>query len=87
MCTQDGLHIVLKRFHMKINILLTHLQYVSPVSSKIIKYEVFLFNFWPISFIKVRFLAMTGFGKVLGTNHNWGKWWDTVGVMLPGINS
>ena len=30
---------------------------------------------------------MKGFGKILGTNHNCGKWWDTAGVMLPGVNS
>ena len=28
-----------------------------------------------------------GFGRILGTNENWGKWSDIVAVMLPDIIS
>ena len=45
-----------------------------------------MFKFWPISFIIVRYWV-NGFDRILGTNENWGKWWDIIAVMLPDIIS
>ena len=63
--------------------MLINLEYVSPIFIKVVKYNVFLMKFWPISFIIVFWVG--GFDKILGTNENWGKRSDIVAVMLPGI--
>ena len=44
--------------------------------------KVSLFEFWPISFIKLE-LWIEGFDKTIGKNENWGKWLDIVAVILP----
>ena len=50
------------------------------------KYKVFLLNFWPIYFMKVRFLGRR-FDRILGTNGHLRKWSGIVAVMLPDIIS